>query len=125
MMAKTALDLTDEELRSYYPGRVPNTQRVAEKWERAWEVARVAAQLLRNQFGVKKVVAFGSLVHRDWFTSWSDIDLAIWGIPAHQFYQAVAAVTGLSSEFKIDLVDAESCSTSLRRIIESEGKNCD
>jgi predicted nucleotidyltransferase len=122
MMAKTALDLTPEELRSYHPYRIPNTQQTSEKWEQAWEVARAAAQLLREQFGAKQVAAFGSLVHRDWFTAWSDIDLAIWGLPAHQFYRAVAAVTGLSSEFKIDLVDAESCSTRLRQIIASEGK---
>lgn len=68
------------------------------------------------------VVVFGSLVRRDWFTPWSDIDLAVWGIPANQFYQAVAAVTGLSPDFEVDLVDAEDCSTSLRRTIEREGK---
>lgn len=121
-MAKTALDLTPEELRSYHPYRISNTQQAAEKWEQAWEVARAAGQLLREQFGAKQVDVFGSLVHRNCFTPWSDIDLAVWGIPAHQFYRAVAAVTGLSSEFKIDLVDAEDCSTSLRRIIEIEGK---
>ncbi|MBM3237856.1 nucleotidyltransferase domain-containing protein [Candidatus Poribacteria bacterium] len=121
-MARTALDLTVEELRSYHPARVSNTPQVAEKWEQAWEVARSAAQLLREQFGAKQVAVFGSLVHRDCFTPWSDIDLAVWGIPAHQFYQAVAAVTGLSPNFQVDVVDAEDCAMGLRQIIESEGE---
>lgn len=121
-MARTALDLTAEELHSYRPARVSNTPRTVERWEQACEVARGAAQLLREQFGAKQVVAFGSIVHRDCFTPWSDIDLAVWGIPAHQFYQAVAAVTGLSPDFKVDVVDAEDCAMSLRQIIESEGK---
>jgi hypothetical protein len=42
---------------------------------------------------------------------WSDIDLAVWGIPAAAFYEAVAAVTGLDAEFCIDLLDPESCSS--------------
>jgi predicted nucleotidyltransferase len=67
------------------------------------------------------VVAFGSLAHRDGFTLWSDIDLAAWGIPPDAFYRAVAAVTGISSEFKIDLVAPEDCPPSLRRVIEREG----
>jgi hypothetical protein len=38
-----------------------------------------------------------------------------------QFYAAVAAVTGLRSEIKIDLVDLESCNSELRAVIEQEG----
>ena len=121
-MARTALDLPPETLRSYHPDRASEPPRASEKWEQAWEVARTAAHLLREQFGARQVVAFGSLTHRAWFTPWSDIDIAVWGIPAHQFYRAVAAVTGISPDFEVDVVDAEDCSTSLRRIIESEGK---
>lgn len=83
--------------------------------------SRSLAHLLRERFGAKQVIVFGSLVHRVWFTPWSDIDIAVWGIPAHQFYQAVAAVTGISPYFEVDVVDVEDCSISLRRIIESEG----
>jgi len=102
--------------------RIEHTSRTSEKWEQGWEVACTVAHLLRERFGARRVVAFGSLAHRAWFTPWSDIDIAVWGIPAHQFYQAVAAVTGISPDFEVDVVDAEDCSMSLRRIIESEGK---
>jgi hypothetical protein len=72
-MARTALDLTAEEWRSYRPGRPLEGRTVAERWQRAWEVARRAADLLRERFGATRVVAFGSLAHRGWFTSWSDL----------------------------------------------------
>ncbi len=120
-MARTTLNLTVEELSSYHPEQASDTPQASEKWEQAWEVARTVAHLLRIQFGARRIVTFGSLVHRAWFTPWSDIDIAVWGIPAHQFYQAVAAATGISPDFEVDVVDAEDCSMSLRQIIESEG----
>ena len=95
-MARTALDLTSDELRSYRPDSRLSEWQTEERWERAWEQARIAARLLREKFGVTRVVAFGSLAHRDWFSPWSDIDLAAWEIPVDQFYRAVAVVTGIS-----------------------------
>jgi predicted nucleotidyltransferase len=120
-MARTALDLRAEELEAYRPDRKPDEWLETERWERAWKVARIAALLLREAFGARRVVAFGSLAHRDWFSPWSDVDLAAWGIPPDQFYRAVASVTGLSPDFEMDLVDAESCRPALRRFIEREG----
>jgi predicted nucleotidyltransferase len=120
-MAKTALELTYEELRVYQPDREPDKGQSTERWEHAWEVARAAARLMRERFGATRVVAFGSLTHRAWFSSGSDIDLAAWGIPADQFYRAVAAVTGISPDFEVDLVDPECCRPSVRRFIETEG----
>jgi predicted nucleotidyltransferase len=67
------------------------------------------------------VILFGSLSAKRAFTRWSDIDLAAWGIPPEQFYAAVAMVTGLSAEFKLDLVDPQSCQPSLRAAIEQGG----
>lgn len=84
-------------------------------------MARRAAELLRERFGATKVIAFGSLAHRAWFTPWSDIDLAAWGISSDAFYQAVALVTGLSPEFEIDLIELEGCGPALRQVIEREG----
>lgn len=120
-MARTALDLTAEELRSYRPGTEPDAQQVAKRWEQAWEVARKAAHLLRERFGARRVVVFGSLAHRAWFTPWSDIDLAAWGISADQFYRAVAAVTGISPDFEVNLLDPEGCRPTVRQTIRSEG----
>lgn len=120
-MTRTALDLTPEELQSYQPDREPGEWQMQERWEQAWGVARSATRLLRDRFGATRVVAFGSLAHRAWFGPWSDIDLAAWGIPDDQFYRAVAAVTGISSDFQVDLVDPEDCRPALRRSIKQEG----
>ena len=126
-MAKTVLELTPEERRAYQPIvaiRDRKREREAEvekRWVQARRVAAQAAKLLRQEFGAKQVLLFGSVADRAWFTAWSDIDLAVWGLSPDRFFAAVAAVTGLSPDFKIDLVDPESCSSSLRSMIEREG----
>lgn len=126
-MARTALDLTVQEWKTYQPGRVlaRRKQRASpqsiKRWRQAWRVARRAALLLRKEFGASRVVAFGSLAHRTLFTDRSDIDLAAWGIAAERYFAAVAAVTGLSPLFKVDLVDPEICRPSVRQAIEIEG----
>ena len=120
-MVKTALELTREEWQAYRPGAQMGQGQVWERWERAWRVARAAAEALRQQFGATRVVAFGSLARRDGFTPWSDVDLAAWGIPPGAFYRAVAVVTGISPEFKLDLVALEDCPSHLRHVIEREG----
>ena len=126
-MTRTALDLSPQEWQAYRPDgpTVPPPARQATRAERrrkqAWRVARQAARLLRDQYGASKVVVFGSLVHDAWFTPWSDIDLAAWGIPPERYYSAVAAVTGLSPAFQVDLVDPDACRSSLRATLEREG----
>ncbi|MDH7487402.1 MAG: nucleotidyltransferase domain-containing protein [Anaerolineae bacterium] len=90
--------------------------------ERAWEVARHAAALLKEQFGATRVAAFGSLVHGYWFSRMSDIDLAAWGLPAEDYFVAVAKLQDLSPDFRIDQVTMESCRPVLRDIIVREGE---
>jgi predicted nucleotidyltransferase len=126
-MSKTALELTHEEWKQYKPGdaiaqrKWETDARLDERWKRAQQLAHTAATLLRDDFGAGKVILFGSLLQRSWFTPWSDIDLAVWGIPKERFFAAVAAVTALSTEFKIDLVDPEMCRPSLLKKITREG----
>jgi predicted nucleotidyltransferase len=120
-MGKTALDLSREEWLAYRPHAGIQSDHVSERWERAWSVAHTAAEVLRHRFGATRVVVFGSLARRDWFTPWSDIDLAAWGLAPESFYRAVAAVTGISSEFKVDVVAPEDCQPDLLKAIEQEG----
>lgn len=94
---------------------------LSKRYRRAWRLAKKAAGILKESFSAKKVVVFGSLTRRSWFNQWSDIDLAVWGVPDHRFYAAVGSITGLSAEFKIDLVDANNCPDYLRRAIQNEG----
>lgn len=126
-MAKTALDLTPQEWKAYQPGRAGArmkrraSPRTAKRRRQAWRLARQAAGLLHSKFGARRVVVFGSLAQRAWFTDRSDIDLAAWGIPVDRYYGAVAAVTGLSPLFRVDLVDPEICRPSVRHAIETDG----
>lgn len=57
--------------------------------DEAWEVARRAARLLAEEFGVRRVMVFGSLA---WgrFRRSSDIDLAVEGLPPERFFRADA-----------------------------------
>jgi len=127
-MAKTALEITPEERLAYRPCAaiqqregIKSRKEVEERWQRAQLLARQAAKRLREQFAVSRVILFGSAVRQPWFTPWSDVDLAVWGLPPERFYAAVASVTGLSDEIRIDLVDPEQCSRVLRMTIERDG----
>lgn len=106
-----------------FKGRAEKQETLEKRYDQAWQVARQAADLLKSSFEAQRVVVFGSLIHRTAFTQWSDIDLAAWGIPVDRFYNAVAALTDLSRDFKIDLVapDTDILNDRLRKHIEEEG----
>ena len=122
-MAKTALEMTPKQWLAYRPAEYAeeSAPEAEDKKQRAWQVVRIASKLLRSKFGATRVMVFGSLVKSGTFTPWSDIDLVAWSIPPHRYYQAVAAVTGLSPEFKVDLVDPETCRPMLLEVIERQG----
>ena len=124
-MAKTAIQITDEEMAVY---RATARQREAQerqalllRAQRARTLAQQAAQLLKEQFGVRQVILFGSLARGDFFHQRSDIDLAVDGLKSHDFWRAWSAVDKLGREFEIDLVDFTMASSKLRLRIEQEG----
>ena len=124
-MTKTAIELTDEELQAYqHAAKLREKGKkggAAERERRAWALARHAAELLRERFGVSRVVVFGSLVHKGCFTQWSDVDLAAWGLRPEDTFRAMGAVQDLESELIFYLVDVETCSPSLLAVIKKEG----
>lgn len=89
--------------------------------EKAWQLARQAATLLKKKYDVRRVVLFGSLLHPDRFRRWSDVDLAAWGLTAENWLRAIGAVRGLSDEIELNLVDVVCCSPELLEVIEREG----
>lgn len=127
-MNKTALELSPQEWQRYHPADVlerrkqQDAAQVQQRKQRAWQLAQQAAQMLRHDFGAQKVVVVGSLAHDAWFTPWSDIDLAAWSIPPDRFYAAAGTVAELSTEFKIDLIDAGTARSALQAMIEHEGR---
>ncbi len=124
----TALDLPAEALKKYRPleailGRKKPARTDINRRRRANLAARKAAGLLRREFGAERVILFGSLARRGGFTPWSDIDLAARGIPPARFFEAVGWVIGMNAEFKLDLIDLDTCPSALRETIELEGKD--
>lgn len=124
-MVKTAAQVTDEEMTVYRA-----TARQREERERreqvqrtqcAWTLAQQAAALLKDRFGARRVVLFGSLARRDFFHRRSDIDLAVEGVKSQDFWRAWCALDTLGCEFEIDLVDVETASPALRLEIDQEG----
>lgn len=87
----------------------------------AWNEARLAANTLREQFGVERVVLFGSLTRPGAFTRWSDVDIAAWGIPADATFRAIGAVMDLRTEVPINLVDVNCCKPSILAAIKQDG----
>jgi len=123
----TAYEMNRKEWRVYHPSEglssleKSSDSDIERRKREALEIARKASGLLKTKFGATKVVVFGSLAHDAWFNPWSDIDLASWGILPETFYSAVAAVTGLSPAFRIDLVDGNDCKPAVKKAIEKEG----
>lgn len=89
---------------------------LCQRQERGLEVARQAAQILKETFGVSRVVVFGSLLSEDTFHESSDLDLAVWDLPSEMYLKAVARLMQLP-EFSIDLVQAELASPYLQTAI--------
>lgn len=87
----------------------------------AWEVARQAAALLKEEFHAADVMVFGSLVHGLWFSKTSDVDLAAWGLKEADYFIAVAKLQDLSPDFNVDLVAIEHCNPALREVVSKEG----
>ena len=88
---------------------------------RARLVAERAAALLKEQYSVKRVLLFGSLVHPVRFHIHSDIDLAAWGLPERDYYRAVGQLQAIDAEFAIDLIRVEEAPPTLGATIEEEG----
>lgn len=96
-------------------------QDIALRRARGWTVARQAAALLKEQFGVAQVAVFGSLARDDFFHSFSDVDLAVWGLDSSLYYRAVSNLLSLDPSLPIDLVMVEEASDSLQSVIRKEG----
>lgn len=81
-------------------------EKTRQRWQAASQVAQQAAAILKQEFGVQKVVLFGSALDSERFHADADIDLAVWALPPDTYLQAVARLLDLS-DFSIDLVEVE------------------
>jgi predicted nucleotidyltransferase len=121
----TALTVSPAEMAAYRATarrrRERQQQELARRQERAWDLARQAAALLKASFSVTRVVIFGSLVHAGCFTLWSDVDIAAWGLAPKDTLRAIGAVMDLDADIEINLVDIGTCHPGLLATIKQEG----
>ncbi len=126
-MSLTALELTPKDLKQYRPLEAIRRRKAVARADlekrrcMANQVASQVAELLRSEFKAEKIYLFGSLSRSDGFTLWSDIDIAVNGIPPARFFEAVGMVIGISADFKIDLIDLDACPFAMRETIEKDG----
>ena len=85
--------------------------------EDALKTARRMARILVRDFGVTRVVLFGSAVREKSFDDASDIDIAVEGLMKRDYFTALARLMR-ESQFEIDLKPIEDVSGSLRQRIE-------
>lgn len=105
-----------------YPSR-PATPTASEREELESLLRRVgeAAAALKRQFGIRRVVLFGSLAHRAWFASDTDVDLAIEGLRSQDYWQAWKLVEDIIGDRPVDIVEIERAKPSLRQSIIRSG----
>ena len=76
--------------------------------------------LLVGEFGVQRVILFGS-VARGRAHSDTDLDLAVEGLPAERYFEALARCADVAGR-NVDLVPVEEATPQLLRIISEKGE---
>lgn len=123
----TARELSREDWKSYTelakPERLLGRVSSQERSSRAQLLGRVrkAARLLKERFGVRRVILFGSLADDKWFRPDSDVDLAIEGLSPQAYWEAWRITEETIEDRTVDLIELEAAPASLRSMIEKHG----
>ncbi len=119
----TTKDLSPEELEKYnkhLDQHLQNRKVDEALLQRAWHTAHKIAAMLYDDFGASQVAVFGSLAGQKSFSKWSDIDIAVWGIPSEMYFRASSRASDISGLFKVDLVEYEKCKGIFRERIQKQ-----
>lgn len=95
-------------------------EQATERARRLRQALPDAVRILRTDYGVRRILLFGSLATRH-FGEYSDVDLAVEGLSSPLYF---AALADLMAHFgaPVDLVRLEEAPESLRDRIAAEGK---
>ncbi len=88
-----------------------------QRQQQGFFIAKSSAEILKKQFGVKRVVLFGSMLESENLSPYSDIDLAVWGLSPNALFRAGATIEK-GHDFKIDLVEAEKAKPYIKQAID-------
>ena len=122
----TALELTRDGWNHYIKTasrRPPPELTVEEKETREKLLSRIreVAFMLKSRFGVRRVWLFGSLAQASWFTSDSDVDLAVEGLKIKEYWEAWKLIEEIIKDRPVDFIEIETASQSLKEAIERNG----
>jgi predicted nucleotidyltransferase len=123
----TALELTREEWRTYIEAarlRPPQGPLApSDQVEREKLLARIreAAKILKSRFGASRVILFGSLASIEWFTRDSDVDLAVEGLKASDYWKAWRSTEDIIGDRLVDFIELETAGESLKKTIQRSG----
>lgn len=123
----TALELTHDGWQKYLQAaprvvtpRAPGGAELRLR-ERLLADVRQAAAELKRRFAISRVLLFGSLADGVWFTSDSDVDLAVEGLAPCDYWTAWRTVEEFITDREVDLVDLETASSALQQAITRYG----
>jgi len=98
-----------------------HSELVDRRRERALEAAAACARLLKERFGARRVILFGSLAGQTTWHEQSDIDLAVEGLADEDFFPAYSACRDLlPRDMELDLVPLEDAYPEMRARILGE-----
>lgn len=80
-----------------------------------------AAEMLKSCYHARRVVLFGSMAHRAWFGPESDVDIAVEGLKGSDYLRAWREVEAIINDRRVDLIEIETASASLRSAIDRNG----
>ncbi|TVQ41957.1 MAG: nucleotidyltransferase domain-containing protein [Gloeocapsa sp. DLM2.Bin57] len=88
-----------------------------QRQQEGWKVARCCARILKEEFKVRRVVLFGSMLNHEEMSPQSDIDLAVWDLPEEDLWKAGAAIER-GHDFSVDLVEVQKAKPHILKAIE-------
>ena len=123
----TALELKREEWQRF-KGKISDASEsqkltIEEQRERDELLIRIRelAKALKNRFGARRVVLFGSIARNSRFTTASDVDLGVEGLKTNEYWRAWKLAEDYIVDRRIDFVDIETVTESLKRAIDQYG----
>ena len=108
---QTALELGRKGWARYLKSKNRSTAKTqlssSELNERKQLLSRIqkAADQIKKQFRVKRIVLFGSLAHEAWFASDSDVDIAVEGLQGDDYWQAWRIAEETIKDRLVDLIE--------------------
>ncbi|MBD2068664.1 Uma2 family endonuclease [Leptolyngbya sp. FACHB-671] len=87
--------------------RVLSMQQDEQRKAEWWQLAQQAASVLREQFGIQRVGVIGDLVCPQPLNYWSEIQLVVWEMDRRSGLDIYKALSAVSEEPKIQLINVE------------------